>query len=304
LFKKERIIIIMYNVFGDESADEKAQRVYTVAGMGGSEEEWNELEFVWLERTKGIIFHPADCESDRKDYKGFSHDENQKLYRDLVNILVGTKLLGFAVSTDLGALRDCMPSAKGDIWPYYYCFSRVLQYFLKIVYVSIPQEKVKFSFHLNSKTQTSASALYDYILELPKDEWQFNPLLSDEISFIGREGTVGIQVACLWAREAMKDFDNFFIGPRKRRERESMKVLVATGRYQFGYLDREAYERYKREYTDLISKANVSGENESYKAWLKKQKLDDSFGNGIRYLDYIRRLAKAKTLPNETASSE
>jgi hypothetical protein len=292
--RKKRIVITMLTVFGDESADEKAQRVYTVAGIGGTEEEWDFLERVWLKRTGGKIFRPADCESDHGDYKEIPHEENQRLYLDIVNILARTKLMGYAASADLQALRDCFPGADEDAFPYFHCFSKVLQEFLGIGHVSIPQEKVKFSFHTNLKTKQSATDLYFYMLGLPEDEWKFNPLLADEISFIGQEKTIGIQAACLFSREAMKHFDNFFVGPRKRPIRESMRVLLSTKRYRCFPFDRKKYEELKREVEDLEKRADVP--NEDYTTWMKKHRFGGRWQAGIEYLAYIHKLAEAKSL--------
>ena len=59
----------MLTVFGDESSDETGSRVFAVAGVIGRQEEWDELEKVWLKRTGGVIFHAADCDSDKGDFK-------------------------------------------------------------------------------------------------------------------------------------------------------------------------------------------------------------------------------------------
>ena len=293
--RKERSVIIMYSVFGDESHDEKAKRTYTVAGLGGAESEWKSLEAAWNERTGGEIFRPADCEADKGDYKSRPHKENQQLYRDLVRTLARTNIMGYAAISDLQALWHCFPGSEEqkDEWPYFHCFSEVLQHFLRVNYVSIPQERVDFLFHRNLKTEKTGRSLYDYLLDLPEDEWPLKPLLHD-LTYTGREDHIGIQAACLFAREAMKHFDNFFIGPRVRRTRASMRALMSTDRYLFFLFDREEYETLKKEWEKLRDQAAVPGEK--YGAWLEKHKLQHSYPNGIRYIDYMRRLAQSKTI--------
>ena len=53
---------VMLVAFGDESADEKTERVFTVAALLGRQSEWNSLEVKWRDRLDGRIFHAADCE--------------------------------------------------------------------------------------------------------------------------------------------------------------------------------------------------------------------------------------------------
>ena len=62
----------MLSVFGDESSDEKKQRVFAVAGVIGSEEMWNAIEPRWVSRTGGIPFHANNCDSDQGDYRKHS----------------------------------------------------------------------------------------------------------------------------------------------------------------------------------------------------------------------------------------
>jgi hypothetical protein len=77
----------MLSVFADDSSDETQQRTVAVAGVIASDEEWNRLDRIWLERTGGIPFHATDCESDRGAYAGYCHLDNQNLYRDPLNLV-------------------------------------------------------------------------------------------------------------------------------------------------------------------------------------------------------------------------
>src|ERR1035437_1693861 len=48
LLQVSRGRVVMYSVFGDESHDEKRQRVFAVAGLFGSHEDWAQIEARWL----------------------------------------------------------------------------------------------------------------------------------------------------------------------------------------------------------------------------------------------------------------
>ncbi|HVN97968.1 MAG TPA: hypothetical protein VMT62_16180 [Syntrophorhabdaceae bacterium] len=91
--RKKRWVIAMLIVFGDESHDEKEQRVFAVAGLVGTQEEWDALAVSWNQRTGGIPFHAADCESGHRNYKGWPKEDRDSLYADLVNMLVNTKIM-------------------------------------------------------------------------------------------------------------------------------------------------------------------------------------------------------------------
>jgi hypothetical protein len=152
--RKKRLVLVMLTVFGDESHDEKQQRIFAVAGILGSQEEWDELTPRWLIRTGGKAFHAADCESDQGEYKGVPHRENLKLYADLVKMISKTKMLGYGVAMDLEAHKISFPDVVENI-PYQKCFEQVVIYFAERAYLHIPQQKVEFVFDLNSRTQAS-----------------------------------------------------------------------------------------------------------------------------------------------------
>src|SRR5438876_11140851 len=92
---RRRRIAVLLSVYGDESSDERQQRVFAVAGLIGSEEMWERLEAQWLERTHGIPFHANNCDSDRGDYENTPHKENKALYRDLTTLLSDSGLGGW-----------------------------------------------------------------------------------------------------------------------------------------------------------------------------------------------------------------
>jgi hypothetical protein len=61
--RKKRLVAVMLAVSGDESHDDKKQRVFAVAGIMGTQEQWDTLTPIRLARTGGKVFHAADCEA-------------------------------------------------------------------------------------------------------------------------------------------------------------------------------------------------------------------------------------------------
>ena len=116
----------MILVYGDDSADEKKQRICAVAIVVGDEERWSALESKWTARTNGIPFHAKDCESDQGDYENTPHHANKALYRDLTTMLAESGLGGFGVAVDLMAQRRVFPDSL-DL-AYEKCFMDCLLY--------------------------------------------------------------------------------------------------------------------------------------------------------------------------------
>lgn len=108
--------------FGDESADSKQERVFAVAAVFGTEDEWALAIRDWLRRTRGLPFHATDCEAVQGEERQASLD----LYRDLTQILVKSHLVGFAVALDMASYREFFPDVFVPDWGYFKALSDVI----------------------------------------------------------------------------------------------------------------------------------------------------------------------------------
>ena len=272
----------MLTVFGDESHDERRERVFAVAGLLGADADWNAVVPAWTERTGGKVFHAATCETEYANHPDRAlHKENLRLYADLTRILAGSNLMGFGAAMHIGGWRNAFPASQQAYAPeraYHKCFSEVVIYFGRIAGLSIPPERVKFTFDRNLEQEFTAHELYTLIAQSP--DWPYGCHLADELS----SATIAspkIQMADLVAREAMKHLDNE-IGPAKRATRLSMSKLLESKRFRF--------EEYMPEYsTDLIeSAAKVAAASgltaEKYKEWLRTNHLTDTLAHRIKFV--------------------
>lgn len=113
-------------IYGDDSSDEKKERVCAIGVVFGDEHQWKSVECAWQSRLpKGVPFHANDCESDRGDFKAFSHKENKALYRDLVGMLCESHLHGVTIAIDLIAQSKVFPDTPED-FSYYKAFNEIL----------------------------------------------------------------------------------------------------------------------------------------------------------------------------------
>ena len=218
-----KFIAIVYTAYGDDSADETKQRVFAVAALFGSEEDWKDIYGKWEKHTGGKIFHAADCDSNQGDFKDNTNAENKALYGDLSKLLGESKLIGAGAAISIPDYVELLSERVADT-PYYLCFYSVIGALAQDSAVCIPQDSVKFIFDSNHEIDYNAGALYQHFMrnnEGPENEYK--KYMEDELGFATRK-RVGIQVADLLARETMKHMDNHF-GPVQRPSRLAYQAL-------------------------------------------------------------------------------
>jgi hypothetical protein len=263
----------MVSIFGDDSADETQQRTFAVAGVAATDAVWETLEKQWLERTKGILFHATDCESDQGDYANTPHSENQALYKDLVTILAQSGAWGWGAALDLGAYRELF--VVNQETGYYKAFLTVIDFFNDLARDRF-KEKVKFTFDCRVQSKYNAEMLYDLMVN------DSNPFLADEISFTSSRKQPRIQIADLMTRETMKELDNR-IGPVKRERRRSLIALHETGRFGCDCFLREYFEDMRDKLGELENK-DPNFSRTAYVNWLNQANLSDTQNNRIKFL--------------------
>ena len=275
---------VMILVYGDDSSDEKSQRVCAVAGVVGTWRAWRILEREWLLRTNNIPFHAVDCESDRGNYKDTPHAENKALYKDLSILLANSHVYGIGIAIDLIAARSKFPNPDiGDI-SYYRAFTRVIEVMKDAAKESGEIAEVTFDMRLD--TEHNAGLLYGHVRE-NQPEW--TPHLASKIIFEFSRLQPRIQVADLIAHEAMKALDNR-IGPVQRPPRKSWIALGQSGRFHIDAYSTEWFEGLKQNYAELEKRVGF-GEND-YKEWLKKRNRNHNMTNVILFFDWFDKQGK------------
>lgn len=270
----------MYSVFGDESADESKARVFAVTGVFGSESDWFSLKEAWIDRTGGRIFHATDCDTNQGECASNSDADNKRLYKDLTQLLCCSKLMGRSHAVDLAGWRNAFPGTldAGSDMPYYTCFRNVVQECGDLALLSIPQEKVEFTFDHRLESNYNAGILYDYMAKLKS--WPASSYLQEKISFASRK-YIGIQAADLVARETMKHLDNI-VGPTKRNTRRSYSALLETKRFRFTFFDKQWFADFRSDFARVASSCGV--DPKEYRAWLDERGLADNISNRHRYM--------------------
>ncbi len=266
---------MVLRVFVDESGDEKGRRVSAVAGVIGSDEEWSAAESAWVSRTRGKIFHAAECESKHSGRpKSHAHRESLNLYRDLTQITAGSPVAGIGVALDLTAHRELFgPGPRG--LGYFKCLSDILEQLTALsaeFSAQVPSsthprdEPVSLEFTLDSREESNrvADSLYSAFVSQPEVKARFEHLAGSKFLFDSRANP-RIQMADLLARETMKELDRRITGIPPR-PRASYAALCQANKFIFLFRDR-AYCREWRRNKDAIEE-HWQMSPRDYAAWL------------------------------------
>jgi hypothetical protein len=279
----------MAKVFGDESYDDRGQRVFAVAAIVGTDGQWDEFVSAWKKITGGQEFHAAEWESEfAKDPDRSKHQKRLESYRKLTELLAWSGMHGWGVGVDLVGYRKAFPHITTD-WAYHKCF---LETVIRIIRDSIGlgHRDLKFTFD-GRQGQGSLTTLYDDITSWP--EWAEFPLsFADEISFATRKNPK-VQAADLFARETMKGLDRYLQGLPRRK---SLTTLGTSCRhFQFHYLMDEYFAQMEAALREKIRRTR-----KNYARWLLSVNAQDTIENRYRFKMWedakiLRRKQKSKS---------
>jgi hypothetical protein len=276
---------VMILVYGDESLDQTQDRVCAVAGVVGTVEQWDWIESIWVKRTGGTPFHANDCDSDHGDYApkegedaDNKHKENKALYKDLTILLAESGLGGFASVNDLAAQRKAFPPPY-DPPLYYQGFMDVLEAMRNAA--DNLSDMATITFDSRMESQFNAAEIYAYLQECGL-AWSEH--LASKIEFESSRKNPRIQVADLFAREAMKNADNDLSSVK--RVRRSWEALKATRRFRIEKFD-EAYFSELSKNTGLLDEilGITAGD---YEKWLEEKRVPRCHTSYFKFLFWKR----------------
>lgn len=263
----ERMVLAMASVFGDESADEKAQIVFAVAALVGEESQWQAAEEAWLKITKGEVFHATDWK--------LAHGANS--YNDLARVIAASGLRGQGVGLDLPAFRAAFPDLTTQDYAYHKCFIEVLD---RLVQVSgeLGYNDLKLTFD-GRKGQGTTGLLYDCITAQPG--WADAFSFADEISF-GNRKNPRIQIADMVARETMRGFMSMYYGADPR---EPFKILgTADKRIWFHFLVEDYFSQWRDGLRELEKITGLYASE--YYPWIEKKGMQDNLYSRIQFMNW------------------
>jgi hypothetical protein len=273
---------IVYSVYGDESRDEEQKRVYAVAAVFGTNDDWSELEAPWNTVLGGRVFHAAECEFGQGDLKDLKKGDGKRIYKGLVTLIVRRRFFGLGIAINVADYHASFRTDFADA-PYLWAFGDCVRAAAEMAHLTIPSGQVQVTFDRNEPIRHNAETLYAFIRRF--NDTKHRELLCDELSFASRR-TVGIQVADLFARETMKHMDDR-ITRSDRQVRLSFTALRQTGRFDYKTLESSDFEQRKQV---LIDQLGSGAEMSTYWQWIHERRLQDCNSNRIAHLEHVRKL--------------
>lgn len=253
--------MITLKVFGDESADERAERVFALGVIAGTETEWAEAIQHWLSVTGGEDFH-ANVYETRYPSK----------YAALVRGIAESDLVGISIAVDVAAFRAVTPKWEKDT-AYCKCFGDLLGHLSgmtqkwndRIAEESNPtDEPIRPEITLDRRQGSGTLVqLYDTFLEQP--EWRDSEILSTGVKFDTRKNP-RIQVADLFAREAMKDMDMVIHGITDKRFAHTAFAGAHAKQFQAIQYGREFWDGWQDRIAAVGQKEGIA--MEGYAQWI------------------------------------
>jgi len=220
----------MLIVCGDDSSDDKLEKVLAVGGLAGTPSQWTSFKEAW-KRQNAVAFHSSDCESDRREFARFNHKDNLALYRANVTLIVESGLCGFASAIDIRSLRRAVPGLPRD-YGFYLCFADFCSQAAKLGALLYPKLRVDTRFDRNTERNHAVGILYEYL----RDQYGLADVLCDRVTVSCRHESIEVQAADVIARELMKDFDNE-LAHADRPKRKSFLALDASKKFRWARLD-------------------------------------------------------------------
>ena len=155
--------------------------------------------------------------------------------------------------------------------PYLTCFRNVVYECGHLASLSVLQDDGEFTF--DPETDYNAGVLYTYMAQTK--EWRASSYLRQKTSFASRE-YVGIQVADLVARGAMKRLDNQ-VGPVRRPTRLSSEAILTAKWFRFVLLTENYFELFRRNIDGLSDEHGV--DDGDHQRWLDENGLINNMSN-------------------------
>jgi len=265
------VIVTTLKVYGDESADEKATRVFTVTGIVGTEHEWSIAMQSWLRRTRGLPFHAKECESEfARTPDDPRHQQNLDLNKDLSIILAESPLQGIAVSIDLKSFKELLPDLLPDV-AYYKCFQDVVGRVAMLTDTfnrTHSDRHLALEFTFDSRLQSDGTAGQMYTAFRTRPEWAAVTMFDTKVVFEGGQEP-RLEMSDLYARETMKELDRKLFAPQ-RAPRRSFQALQSARKpngnpkFLWSELDREYCQRWG----DSVKSPDMLSAVDEYRQWL------------------------------------
>lgn len=247
----------MFQVYLDESADAKKEKIFVVAGWLGKADVWADFIPRWSDRIQreGLkSFHMTDCEARRQQFAGWDLQRKDQLVRDLTRIIDETDITACAAALGPHEFKRVVakyPVMQDEFWSgdaYFYLFTACALSVVHLIkehpdtvsaaFVFDQQEKIAHKMLEGFRQMKNSKAIPEQAKRL------------GSLTFVSRELAVPLQAADLLAYEIRKFYENRMLHP----DRVPRKAIMAMSRK----LNRTCDFRWSEEELEKLAKRWVS----------------------------------------------
>jgi hypothetical protein len=208
-------MLAVLRAYMDESGIHAGSSVCAIAGVVGSESEWEILERRWRRviAEEGIsVFHMAQFESRLGEFGGWSNTRRQLFMKKLIEAIkardvhcVGSALVRAHYDALSEDDKNWMTHGNPH-YPYFLCFQHCIVEACHVADRLPAEEKVAFVFDRQQDFAAEATRLYNDLKD--QEGWPNRERLADIVAFASKRETTPLQVADLIAYECYKHLDN------------------------------------------------------------------------------------------------
>jgi hypothetical protein len=208
-------MLTVLRAYMDESGIHAGSSICAIAGVVGSESEWEILERRWrrIIEDEGIaVFHMAEFESRQREFASWSNTRRHLFMEKLIEAIkardvhcVGSALVR-ADYDGLSQDEKTWMTHGNPQYPYFLCFQHCIIESCHVADRLPAEEKVAFVFDRQQDFAAEATRLYNDLKD--QQNWPNHERLADIVAFASKRETIPLQVADLIAYESYKHLDN------------------------------------------------------------------------------------------------
>jgi hypothetical protein len=224
-------LIVMLDVFIDESGTHQGSKVFILAGYLGTADEWASVEarFRRADKHAGVPFHAVDCANGGKDYlKIKMHKEKRnRITKKMVKIVNDHDIFGVGCGVWLDDYESVYPR-NGQHWetwllhPFRICFQLLMGEMCRYAETKYPNEKLAVV--LEDSPHWYPSAAKVFLATKKESRWPYHHMLGTIAPFSPKEAPQ------LYAPDLLA-YETYLLKSRERyptghRPRQSMLALL------------------------------------------------------------------------------
>lgn len=225
-------VVQIVHAFFDESGSHAGSPALCVAGYAFEKRQARLLAREWqtvLKRYKLPFFHMVDCAHGNRECASLTKDQRIKLATSLIAIVKGRAAHGFAVSVDVEAFREVMPSWGPAKTPYAFCARCVIDEMGRWFFKTGFKGKSAYFFEAGHESRSEAEQVVGAVLTNPLNAIRSVHYGYVAHSFVLKKESPAVQAADLLAWQWATDLKHQMSGRSRRKDFESLAQAPIRG---------------------------------------------------------------------------